>query len=233
MPLIPRPSNQACLFRRLFAARWGTASLLLALMAGFGMAGTPSVLMTPEAIAKAGEKYGEMAQRRLKTWQTMIANGQGKGDMEKLEMVNNFFNLIPYKTDLAHWQQKDYWATPLEMLGSNGGDCEDYSIGKYLTLRQLGVDDEKLRITYVKYLTQNEAHVVLSYYPELDKEPYILDNINKRLLKASERKDLLPVYSFNGEGLWVAKGGGGGQEAGSSSRLQRWTDVKDKLAQGG
>lgn len=225
------------MFQGLVAVRWGMASLMLSLLAGLGGANTPGVLMTPEAMAKAGEKYGEMALRRLKTWQKIIADGQGKGDKEKLEMVNNFYNLIPYKTDPVHWQQKDYWATPLEMLGTNGGDCEDYSIAKYLTLRQLGVDDEKLRITYAKYKQKGtgyeEAHMVLSYYESLDSEPYILDNINKRLLKASERTDLLPVYSFNGEGLWVAKGGGGGQKAGSSSRLQRWTEVKDKLAQGG
>lgn len=214
--------------------RWmGAALLLSTIISALSLAGTGGVLFSPQEIKAAGSRYGEMAKRRLMALQKLIANSQDLDEMEKLKKVNGFFNRTPYKTDAKHWKQKDYWATPLEMLGTNGGDCEDYSIAKYLTLRQLGVDDEKLRITYVKAIKLNEAHMVLSYYPTPEAEPYILDNLNKLLLKASLRTDLAPVYSFNGSGLWVSKGGGGGQKAGSSSRLKRWREMKDKLEQGG
>ena len=57
---------------------------------------------------------------------------------------------LPWISDDEHWGKRDYWATPIEMLATNGGDCEDFSIAKYLTLTQLRVPSDKLRITYVR-----------------------------------------------------------------------------------
>jgi hypothetical protein len=74
--------------------------------------------------------------------------------------------------------------------------------------------------------------MVLTYYPSPDAEPYILDNLNKQLLPASERADLLPIYSFNASGLWVAKGPGGGKRAGTADRLERWSELKSRLNNG-
>jgi predicted transglutaminase-like cysteine proteinase len=215
--------------------RWWFWLLGLGVMATAGLAAAPGVILTESAIEQYIEKYGKKAGFRLRRWQALMRENQELTDIEKLELVNSFFNQVHYKTDKTHWKKKDYWATPQEMLNTFGGDCEDYAIAKYLTLRQLGVPEEKLRITYVKYRKRGtryeEAHMVLSYYENLRREPYILDNINKQMLKASQRPDLIPVYSFNGEGLWVAKGGGGGQLAGSSSRLDRWNSLKSKLAE--
>ncbi|MBI4206399.1 MAG: transglutaminase-like cysteine peptidase [Betaproteobacteria bacterium] len=107
--------------------------------------------------------------------------------------------------DIIHWGKEDYWATPIEFLSTNAGDCEDFSIAKYFTLRALGVPDDRLRLTYVKELVQyNQAHMVVAYFPSPDAEPLVLDNINKTIQPASARSDLLPVYSFNGSNLWLA-----------------------------
>ena len=157
-----------------------------------------------------------------------------RGDLDeakKLQVVNNFFNQIPFISDAIHWKQQDYWATPLELLGSNGGDCEDYSIAKYLTLRELGVADGKLRITYVKALKLNEAHMVLTYYSSPSAEPVILDNLEGDILPASQRKDLLPVYSFNGESLWLNSGlSDVGQLVGGSERIAPWRDLLRRMS---
>ncbi|MBF0255432.1 MAG: transglutaminase-like cysteine peptidase [Gammaproteobacteria bacterium] len=225
------------LAKRLIPLRWGLASLSLVLLGGV-LANTPGVVLTPEQISQAGTKYGETAVKRLNAWQELIKNSKDKDVMEKLNLVNDFFNgSIRYANDINHWGVKDYWATPVETLGTGKGDCEDYAIAKYLSLRELGLADENLRISYVKYRKKGtayeEAHMVLSYYESLNKEPYILDNINKSLLKASARTDLIPVYSFNADGLWVAKGGGAGQKAGSSSRLKAWNSVREKMAGNG
>lgn len=222
------------LLRALSRWRWGLASAGLMLLGGV-LAATPGVTLTSEQIRLAGEKYGDMAVKRLNAWQDLIRNNQDKGAEEKLSLVNDFFNSsVRYALDIKHWGAKDYWATPVETLGTGAGDCEDYAIAKYLTLRELGLADENLRITYVKYRKKGtayeEAHMVLSYYESFTKEPYILDNINKQLLKASKRTDLIPVYNFNADGLWVAKGGGGGEKAGSSSRLKAWNSVREKMA---
>ncbi len=118
----------------------------------------------------------------------------------------------------------------MEALGKGKADCEDYSIAKYFTLRELGVPDDKLRIMYVKALELNEAHMVLTYYPDPGAVPLVLDNLNRRILSASKRADLAPVYSFNGEGLWLAKNLGKGKRLGSSGRINRWEDLKERMA---
>jgi len=43
---------------------------------------------------------------------------------------------------------------------------------------------------------------------------------------------LLPIYSFNGTGLWLAKQREKGKFAGSSSRLQRWQDLMLRMSAG-
>jgi predicted transglutaminase-like cysteine proteinase len=115
------------------------------------------------------------------------------------------------------------------MLTSFGADCEDYSIAKYFTLRELGIDDAKLRITYVKALNWDEAHMVLTYSPTPNEMPLVLDNLKSEILPANLRTDLIPVYSFNATGLWLAKERGTGQFVGSSDRLSLWVDMLERL----
>jgi len=93
------------------------------------------------------------------------------------------------------------------MLASNGADCEDFSIAKYFALKELGVPIERLRITYVKAVQLNQAHMVLAYYPAPKDEPLILDNLENGVRPASERTDLVPVYSFNDEDVLLARQG--------------------------
>ena len=131
--------------------------------------------------------------------------------------------------DIKLWGDKNYWATPVEFIGANGGDCEDYSIGKYFSLTSLGMDTSKLRITYVKALEYDLAHMVLAYYETPSSEPLILDNINKTILPASERSDLLPVYSFNGDGLWLAKSRARAVKGDVSKNLPSWGSLKGKM----
>ncbi len=145
--------------------------------------------------------------------------------LDKLELVNDFFNSLEFVNDIDHWGKEDYWATPLQMLASNGGDCEDFSIGKYFTLREMGIPAERLRLTYVKALKLNQAHMVLTYSPTADADPLVLDNLVDVILNASDRNDLLPVYSFNGNGLWLAKARGADKHVGRSERLSRWRGV--------
>jgi len=69
-------------------------------------------------------------------WQQMLGSARGLTEMRQLEVVNDFFNRqIPFVEDIVHWRQHDYWATPMETLTSNGGDCEDLAIAKYFTLK--------------------------------------------------------------------------------------------------
>ncbi len=109
--------------------------------------------------------------------------------MDELQGFNALWNKVPYYSDLEHWGMEDYWATPVETMSSNGGDCEDYSIAKYFSLRELGIPSQNLRITYVRSLKLNMPHMVLAYYPTPNADPYILDNLTGELAPASERTD--------------------------------------------
>lgn len=175
------------------------------------------------------DKYGSRARNRLLDWEALMENNKNKNEAAKLKIVNDFFNQMKFVSDQIHWKQEDYWATPVEFLATKGGDCEDFSIAKYFTLKELGVPDEKMLITYVKALSLNQAHMVLTYYKTPNSEPLVLDNLIGKIKLASKRKDLLPVYSFNGEGLWLSKKRGKGKRVGSSDRLSLWKDLGSRM----
>lgn len=187
---------------------------------------------TPEFLAQIDKKYGDYAKRRLVAWQKLSTENKNLDEQKKLEAVNQFFNLLEYRSDIDHWGNEDYWATPLEMVVSGGGDCEDFTIAKYFTLLELGVPDEKLLITYVKALEFNQAHMVLTYYPTPGSIPLVLDNMNKEILPADRRKDLQPIYGFNGKGLWQAKQLGMGNKIGSPTDIKRWSDLEGRMKSG-
>lgn len=179
------------------------------------------------------KKYGNKAEKRVLIWDKLIESAKGKKTLKKLKLVNDFFNRIPYKLDKKHWGKKDYWATPFEFLGTGAGDCEDYAIAKYYTLRKLGIPENKLRITYVKYLKKRskfeQAHMVLTYYHKQNSTPVVLDNINKKLKLASKRKDLKPIYSFNAQGLWKAKNKGKSSQRVGKNNLKSWKNLVSRI----
>ena len=113
------------------------------------------------------------------------------------------------------------------MLASFGGDCEDYAIGKYFSLKEIGVPVSRLRITYVRAINLNVSHMVLAYYKTPDAEPLILDNLMGDIRPASQRTDLVPVYGFNDDDLWFTQGGA---NLGGASNVRLWRDLLEKLA---
>lgn len=188
-----------------------------------------TLLLDKEILNYVENKYGLVARHRVENWDALMRTGRGINEKEKLQKVNDFFNQLRFVSDQIHWKQKDYWATPIEFLSTNGGDCEDFAIAKYFTLRELGVADKKLRLTYVKAIKLNQAHMVVSYFETPSSEPLLLDNLDKEIRLASKRRDLVPVYSFNGNGLWLAKEREQGRLVGKSSRISRWTDIVKRM----
>lgn len=180
-------------------------------------------------LKKVEQTYGGEARARVESWDALVKNNHDRPVEEQLDTVNRFFNQLEFTTDQSHWGANDYWATPIEFLATNGGDCEDFSVAKYFTLRELGVPVDKLRLTYVKAVKLNQAHMVLTYYPTPGSEPVVLDNLVPDIRLASRRRDLVPVYSFNGDGLWLAKERGKGQKVGDADRISHWKDLKRRM----
>jgi predicted transglutaminase-like cysteine proteinase len=186
--------------------------------------------ITDAVLDRIEKEHNAYARERVVSWQSLIADSGNLSEQEKLRQVNDFFNAnVQFISDQALWGKEDYWATPIEMLSVGAGDCEDYSIGKYFTLKQLGVKEEKLRLTYVKAVEIGQAHMVLTYFENKRAVPLVLDNLVTDIKPASQRKDLVPVYSFNGAGLWLAKARGGGKRVGDSSRLSLWGDLEKRM----
>jgi predicted transglutaminase-like cysteine proteinase len=117
----------------------------------------------------------------------------------------------------------------MDTLGKGMGDCEDFAIVKYYTLINLGITVTKLRLVYVKAKNGNatssvdQAHMVLAYYPLPDSEPMIMDNMITDIRPASRRPDLLPVFSFNSEGIYTGAAGDAGQA--ENTKLSKWQDL--------
>ena len=218
--------------------RLRVAALLLALFAAVDFSGWPAAVLADwqawdfDRILRSSEqRYGSLDQSRprILAWQALIRDSRALPERDQIEEVNRFFNQqIQFSDDTWVWRQEDYWATPIESLVKGAGDCEDYALAKYFTLRRLGVPSERLRITYVKALSVNQAHMVLTYYATPTADPLVLDNLIAVIKPASQRKDLIPVYAFNAEGLYLP-GAGGGKRSGDGKRLSRWQDVLTKM----
>lgn len=154
---------------------------------------------------KIDKEYGIFAKRRVLALVDMMNHAKDQDERTKLTFVNDFFNQTPYALDSETYGVPDYWATRLEFIGNDRADCEDYVIAKYFTLKDLGVSPKKLYMAYVKLITFKASHLVLLYYETPKSIPLVLDNYNRKILPASQRNDLQPVYSFSGDELFLAK----------------------------
>ncbi|MGF1735102.1 transglutaminase-like cysteine peptidase [Photobacterium satsumensis] len=182
-----------------------------------------------EIVKRIERSYSKQAAMRVTAWRQLLKASSQQDELVQLKQINDFFNQLQFLDDIDVWGKEDYWATPLEFLGAGAGDCEEFSIAKYLSLRELGVEDEKLRLIYVKALTLNQFHMVLAYYPTPSAVPLLLDNLSPDILQASQRPDLQPIYSFNGSKLWLMKQRGQGQLVGDASRIKHWQSLQQRV----
>jgi len=183
-------------------------------------------------LASITQRWGNRASNKFTAWQALLSEIRSLPDANRLKRVNDFFNRqIVFGEDMAIWNQADYWATPLETLGRGAGDCEDFVIAKYFSLKEVGVSPEKLRLIYVRAkigssdAVASQAHMVLAYYAQPEAEPLVLDNLISDIRPASRRPDLVPVFSFNSEGVFTGVSGKEASPAAGVGRLSRWEDL--------
>lgn len=207
------------------------AAIAAAREPGFSSSVTPGVM---EHFARL---FGQGARGRLEGWKDFVRSSAGRveqapggpGGPGQLGPVNGFFNGLPSIEDSVQWRVEDYWATPAEFLSSRGGDCEDYAIAKYFTLKELGVPVSRLRLVYATTWRTRVAHMVLAYYSAPGADPLILDNLDGGIRPAAERPDLVPVYMFNDDDLQFAKDGAAAVRHDAQS-IRKWRGVMEKLA---
>lgn len=180
-------------------------------------------------------RFGAPGVKRLQQWQSMLEQQRGQPLDKQLAAVNNFWNeTVLAGLDIQVWKEQDYWATPLESLGTGQADCEDFVIGKYFSLRWLGVSAEQMRMIYVRArvggITSEKsiAHMVLGFYTSAQAQPQVLDNLVPRIQLASQRQDLTPVFSFDAQNIYVD-----GAKSASSERINRWQNLLVRMRQEG
>ncbi|WP_417069541.1 transglutaminase-like cysteine peptidase [Niveibacterium terrae] len=177
-------------------------------------------------VAVAAQRYGAGGAGAVREWRALLSSLRGQSEADQLRRVNDFVNRrIRFAEDSVVWQQADYWATPVESLGRGLGDCEDYVIAKYFSLRELGVPTAKLRLIYARariggpHSSVTQAHMVLGYFATPQAVPLVLDNLLGEIRPATQRTDLAPVFSFNGDGVYA------GAATTPVERITRWKEL--------
>lgn len=138
--------------------------------------------------------------RATAAWRALLKSLEGAPFPEQLQGVNRFANQFRYKPDDQNWGRSDHWSTPLEFL-ARSGDCEDYAIIKYVSLRELGVPASRLRLVVLKDTLRDLAHAVLAVWH--DDQIYILDNVTNAVLRHDRLGHYVPYYSVNEEARWA------------------------------
>jgi predicted transglutaminase-like cysteine proteinase len=137
---------------------------------------------------------------KLRSWKQELEKLRAKPLIEKIDGVNRLVNAYPYIEDIMNWGLGDYWETPFEFQERNG-DCEDYAISKFISLRALGVTNDKMRIEIVQDLNLGGViHAILIVF--VDDQVYVLDNQIKQVMLAVDIYHYKPIYSINEEHWW-------------------------------
>ncbi|MFQ5957961.1 MAG: transglutaminase-like cysteine peptidase [Alphaproteobacteria bacterium] len=136
----------------------------------------------------------------LRDWQRFVEGLRGADAMTQLDQVNRYMNRAPYITDPRNYNVDDYWATPRQFFNRDG-DCEDYSIAKFMSLRALGWDNDRMRIVVLKDLNLGIAHAVLVVYR--DGAAWVLDNQIEQVVTADRIRHYRPYYSVNEDSWWL------------------------------
>jgi len=135
----------------------------------------------------------------VRLWQSFRANLPVGDSLRQLGVVNAAVNSFPYVSDDVNWGKLDYWETPIEFL-QHAGDCEDFAITKYMTLRSLGLAAENMRVAVVTDTQLRVAHAVLLVMS--GGKLYVLDNLTNEVLPATAEPFYRPVYAINEDGWW-------------------------------
>jgi len=150
-------------------------------------------------------RYGEACRPRngrcyVQEWRAMVNQARSQDPMRRIQTVNQWLNGIRYVEDIANYGMVDFWATPLEFLARDG-DCEDFAISKYVSLRELGVIADDLRILVLNDLNLRIPHAILIVY--LNGRSFVLDNQIQQVVPTDVIRHYQPIFSINEEAWWL------------------------------
>ncbi|WP_415881881.1 transglutaminase-like cysteine peptidase [Neptuniibacter sp. QD34_54] len=149
---------------------------------------------TPEEICK------QSGLCNLKPWYRFLDSIRHLPKRQQLEKVNRFANQKPYILDIDNYGKEDYWAVVREFL-ARSGDCEDYSLTKFFSLRLLGFSNEEMRIVVLQDTNLRIGHAVLAV--KYGGDELILDNQSRSIVSHRNIKHYIPLYTVNEHRWWL------------------------------
>lgn len=138
----------------------------------------------------------------LVRWREFLETLRGQDAPAQLRAVNAYFNKLPYRTDIENYGAEDYWATPRELF-ARGGDCEDYAIAKFLSLRALGWPAERLRVAVVHDNARDLVHAALIAFH--GGNAFVLDIEIAEVTDHRQIARYAPIFSISENGWWSYK----------------------------
>ncbi|HVT53162.1 MAG TPA: transglutaminase-like cysteine peptidase [Dongiaceae bacterium] len=141
-----------------------------------------------------------------KGWQALVAQVKAAGDpMAQIKLANSLMNnpaQHPYIEDINNWGVAEYWATAYQFMRKSG-DCEDFSIAKYMLLKAAGFPIENMRIVAVRIKSLGGiGHAILVVYQ--GNQAFVLDNRVPPVMQESlVRNEFQPAISMNEQFWWV------------------------------
>jgi predicted transglutaminase-like cysteine proteinase len=131
----------------------------------------------------------------VQQWNAFLATIRNDTAYEQVRRVQEYVNFFSYVRDAPASAGSDYWKTPAEFFTASG-DCEDYVIAKYWSLRKLGFQPADLRILVVYARRAQTAHTVLRV--RIGGGFLLLDNLYDRVRPmAAARGDYIGLYALN------------------------------------
>lgn len=131
----------------------------------------------------------------------LVNRFSGLSGRAMISAVNRHYNAFPYVTDQAGGKPWDDWASPLVFL-QRSGDCEDFAIAKYLTLRLLGVPETAMAILVLRNPSRDVDHAVLLV--EDEGRTLVLDNL-RGLVRLEGYGDYQPLFALTAGPSWRVK----------------------------
>ena len=148
------------------------------------------------------DKTAHCADADLADWAAIVAEARGMREGRRITHVNRAINrLIAYRDDRIVWKNAEYWAAPAETLARKAGDCEDFAILKYWSLREAGFRDQDMRIVVLRDKALRRYHAVLAVYHNNDW--LILDNRFSRVRLQRDLPNYQPLFSLNASTQWA------------------------------
>jgi predicted transglutaminase-like cysteine proteinase len=158
----------------------GSAVIMLAIFPGLSEAPLP-------AADDAWPKWRAVCNRLPLPGQTLPPC---QPNWPSIAAMNKAINdLIVYTADRG-----DGWQAVDETLRLLTGDCEDFAIAKYVSLKLAGITDVCLVLAEIAAMPQNLPHAFLVV--ELNGEHRVLDNMFNQLIEPKDYINLQPKKAF-------------------------------------